>query len=149
LVEPWPVVTAPGGIVFVSVPVTLAVTVATIVHDAFAPRLAPESEIVAPPAASETEPPVHVVDAFGVAASVTFVGSGSVSESEVNAAAFAEMLLTVIVRIDVAPGAMMLGEKAFTTVTPDAFPTLSVACAGAEFVDPWASPSELGGIVLT
>jgi hypothetical protein len=135
LVEPWPVVTAPGGIVFVSVPVTLAVTVATIVHDAFAAMLAPESESVAPPAAADTEPPVHVVDALGVAASVTFVGSGSVSASEVNAIAFAEVLLTVIVRIDVAPGAMMLGANALETVTPGAFPTLSVACAGAEFVD--------------
>jgi hypothetical protein len=148
-VAPWPVVTAPGGIVFVSVPVTLAVTVATIVHVAFAAMLAPEREIVEPPAAADTEPPVHVVEAFGVAASVTFVGSGSVSASDESVAAFADVLATVIVRIDVAPGAMMLGAKAFVTVTPDAFPTLSVACAGAAFVDPCASPSELGGIVFT
>jgi hypothetical protein len=147
-VEPCAVAIAPAGIVLVYEPVIVPVTDSVIVQVAPAARLAPPSVTLDPPGAAVTVPLGHVVAAFGVAAIVTFAGSASVSASDVSATALAALLLTEIVNVDVAPGAIVAGAKLFATVTP-VVPMLSVACAGATFVTAWVVVTAPAGIVLT
>ena len=84
-VAPCVLDTAPAGIVLRCNPSVALVTSTEIVHVAAAPTLPPESATAVPPAAAVTLPAPQVVDAFGVAAMVTFAGSVSESASPVSA----------------------------------------------------------------
>src|SRR5437763_1474812 len=88
------------------------------------------SETVLVPALALTAPePAHVVDAFGVAAITTPEGSVSMSAAA-SVAAVVFGLVSVMVSVDPAPGAMAAGAKDFATVGA-AVLTVSVAFAAA------------------
>jgi hypothetical protein len=67
----------------------------------------------------------------------------------VSATADADVFATEIVSTEVPPGAIKSGLNAFESVTPDALPTFSVACAGAVLVAPCALVTAFAGIVFT
>ncbi len=73
-------------------------------------------------------PPVQVVDAFGVPATVRPDGNVSVKSSEV-ADTSALLLSMVNVRVEVSPCAMLLGENALAKVGAVAAVTVSVSDA--------------------
>jgi len=124
------------------------VTDAVIVHVASAARLAPESTSVVPPGLAVTVPPVHVVDAFGVAAIVTCAGNPSLSPIDESGTALVAVFAIEIVSVDVPFTGIATGEKLFASVTAEIFPMLSTADAGAVFVAPCVEPKACAGIVF-
>jgi hypothetical protein len=101
-----------------------------------------------PPATAVTTPAPQVLDAVGVAAMK--IPDGSVSEMArlLRADAETPVFATVIVKVETPFDAIVVGENAFVSVTLVAFPTLSVAVAGAVLVMPSVDVSALAGIVL-
>ena len=73
-----------------------------------------DNVIELPPAVAVTVPP-QVVLAFGLAAMTTPAGNESTSEA-LSVAAVALALVKVIVRVEIPPGPLLLGLKAFVTV---------------------------------
>ena len=104
LVEPCVVESAPAGIVFTYAPAASLVTLTVTVHVAPAPRLAAESVTFVSPAFALTVPVPQVVDAFGVGATLTPVGSASVNCMPESAMDPAEVFAIVIVSADVPCG---------------------------------------------
>jgi hypothetical protein len=130
-------------------PAVAEVTETEIVHDAPAARVPPESVTDVAAGAAATVPAPHVVAAFGVGATWTFVGKVSVSDIPASATASEDALTTCIVSVEVPFVAIATGANVFAIPTPELLPTLSDACAGAAFVEPCASESEDAGIVFT
>ena len=95
-----------------------------------------------------TVPPVHVVDAFGVAAIVTCAGNPSLSPIDVSGTALVAVFAIEIVSVDVPFSGIATGEKLFASVTAEIFPMLSTADAGAVFVAPCVEPKACAGIVF-
>jgi hypothetical protein len=118
------------------------------VHVAFGAMLAPLRATVAAPGRAVTVPPVQVVAALGVAATVMFAGNASVSATAVSGTALSAVLANEIVNVDAAPGAMTAGVKLFVSATADVPPTLIAAVAWFMLVEPWFVVSESAGIVL-
>src|ERR1700677_4563769 len=137
----------PALIVFVYVPGTVPVTLTVIVHVPLIAIAPPARVTVEPPAVAVAVPP-QVVAAFGVAATVTFAGSVSVTPTAVSGTVVVAVFSNVIVRTEVPPGAITIGENAFVIPTPETLPTLSSAVAGAALVAPWFVVIAPAGIVF-
>jgi hypothetical protein len=105
--------------------------------------------MVVPPAVAVAVPPVHVVAAFGVAAIVTFVGKVSITPMFVSGTAVVALLRIVMVKSDVAPGAMTVCKNDFEMPTPDVLPMFNVACAGAALLAPCSEVNAPAEIVFT
>jgi hypothetical protein len=106
-----------AGIVFVEMPLVLLVTVTTIVQVAFAATLPFASATVDAPAVAVTVPAPQVVDAFGVGAIVMPAGNVSASVMPESGADPVAVFATEIVSVEVPPGAIVMGENAFASVT--------------------------------
>ena len=145
-VTPCVVVTVDAGIVLRKVPAADGVTETVIVQLAAAASDPPESATEPEPASAVTVPPEHVVDAPGVAAIVTFVGSVSLRASAVSAIALVPVLATVIVSVETPLTATVAGENALLTVNGGAI--VRVAVAGEPLVEPSLVVTVLAGIVL-
>jgi hypothetical protein len=89
--------------------------------------------------------PLQVLAAFGTAAIVTPAGKVSVSAAE-RLAADVLALVSVIVRVDVPPAAIGLGEKPFASVGAAVF-TVRLALAAAALL-PWLVCSAPAAMVL-
>ena len=109
------VVSAPGAIVLVYVAAAVPVTSIEIVQVAFAASV-PFVSLTLWPAVMTSDPPVHVVDAFGVAATVTPDGNTSLSATPESATAPTAVFAIVIVRVDVPPAVVAAGENALLSV---------------------------------
>ncbi len=124
-------------------------TESEIVHDAPAASVPPESVTAVAPAAAATVPAPHVVVTFGVGATRTFAGNVSVSDMPDSATASDAAFTIRIVSVEEPPVGIATGANVFAIATPELLPTLSVACAGAAFVEPCAFESDDAGIVFT
>jgi len=124
-----------AGIMFVYVPGNVPVTLTVIVQVAFIAIEPPVRVTVVPPAVAAAVPP-QVVAAFGVAAIFTLAGNVSVREMALSGTVVVAVFSNVIVRTDVPPGAITLGENAFVMPTPETLPTLRSAVAGAALLAP-------------
>jgi len=112
------------------VPVTSTLNV----HVAFAASVAFES-LTLIPAAIEITPAGHVVDVFGVAATVTPEGNTSVSLTAVSATAPGAVFGIVTVNVDVPPAGIVDGANALLSVIA-ARSIVRFAVAGIEFETP-------------
>ena len=110
-----------------------------------AARLPPLSDTLVAPGVAVTVPP-HVVDAFGVDATVTPAGKLSVSAMPVSATAPTAVFGMVIVSVDVLPVVNVAGEN--DLVMLDGAVTVRSAVVGAVLVTFCVSVSALAGIVL-
>lgn len=124
--------------------VAVAVTETVIEHVAPAATVPPLSATVPPLA--ETDPAPHVVDAFGVAATVTPPGNVSVSDIPLNATAPIAVLGMVMVNVDVPPDGIDVGANAFVMATGAVM--VRFAVAGVAFDTPCVSFKAAMGIVL-
>jgi hypothetical protein len=149
LVAPCVVVSALAGIVFVYVPAADAVTFTAIVHVAFAPTLPPLSAADDAPATAVTVPPVHVVEADGVVAIVTPDGKLSVRPMPLSAAAPLAVFATVIVNVDVPPGAIEDGLKLFAIVGAGGAVSVTLPLAGFWLANPPIERLPVGIVLVT
>jgi hypothetical protein len=146
-VTPWVVFRASATIVFVYVAAAVPVTFTLIVQVPLAASVPPVSAILEPPPVAVAVPAGHVVEAFGVAATVTPVGNVSVRATLESATAPGTVFGIVIVSVDVPPAKILLGANALLSVMC-ARPIVRFAVAGAEFVTPSLVLSALAAIVF-
>jgi hypothetical protein len=123
------------------------VTSTLIVQVAFGASVPPVSAMLEPPDVAVAVPVGQVVEAFGVAATVTPVGNVSVKETPESGIAPGTVFGMVIVSVDVPPAKIFAGAKALLNVMC-ASPMVRFAVAGAEFVTPCVVLSALGAMVL-
>lgn len=142
-----------AGIVFTEFGAVLEVTSTTMTHEPTAPPpteagiVAPDRATDPPPATAVTDPPGHVVEAFGGAAIVTScTPAGRVSVSDAFVSVEKRLFVIVIVSVERPPGAMVEGENAFAIEAPAV--TVKFALAAAELVTPCVVVSEFGGSVF-
>jgi hypothetical protein len=149
---PWSSASAFAGIVFTEAAAVLEVTSTTMVQvPGVAPTaagiVAPDRAKDPPPAAAVTEPPGHVVEAFGGDAIVTSCApTGKLSVRAAFVSCENRLFVIVIVSVDRPPLAIVEGENAFAIAAPAV--TVKFALTAAELVTPCAVASELAGIVF-
>jgi hypothetical protein len=145
-------VSAFAGIVSIELAAVLEVTSTTTTHvpgvaPTAAGMVAPDRATDPPPVTAATEPPGHVVEAFGGEAIVTSCApTGRLSVRVAFVSGEKRLFVMVIVSVERPPLAIVAGEKAFAIAAPAV--TVRFALIGAELVTPCVVVREFAGIVF-